>query len=154
MLFGDRAEDGETDGVIATNTDAANAGLEKGSDPLLDAEKRVLDGEWVHRQIAKISDTIFCKRIQLQDGVPRADDCGLDADVAWPKARSRAIGGAAVKGDADDGDLKLLGLCDVREAHEGGYAREASILQSVERLGMWQTEAAGLRGDFGHGEAS
>jgi len=154
VLFGDGAKDGETDGVIAAHANAADAGLEKRSDSLLDAEEGVFDGKRVYGKIAEVGYAIFGEGIYVEDGVPGADDGGLDADVARTEARAGAIGGAAVERDADEGDLELFGLWDVREAHEGGDAGEASILQSVEGVGMWQPKlAAGLRGDFGHGEA-
>lgn len=136
VLFCDGTEDGETDGVIATDTDAANAGLEKRSDSLLDAEECVFDGKRIDGEIAEVGNAIFGEGIYVEDGVPRADDCGLDADVARPKARPRAISCAAVEGDADEGDFEFLGVGDVREAHECWNACESRILQSVERLGM------------------
>ena len=89
----------------------------------------------------------------MEDGVPRANDCGLDADVTRTEARAGAISRATVERNADEGDFELFGLGDVREAHECWNASEAGILQSVERLGMGQAEATGVRRNFGHGEA-
>lgn len=67
------------------------------------------------------------------------------------EARAGAIRGAAIEGDTDEGDLKLLGLGDVRETHKGGYACEAGKAESVKRLRMRQTKVpAGLP----HGRAS
>lgn len=136
VLFGDGAEDGETDGVIATDADAADAGLKKGSDSLLDAGEGVFDGKRIDGEIAEVGNAIFGEGIYVEDGVPGADDGGLDADVARAEAGAGAIRCAAVKGDTDEGDLEFFGLGDVREAHEGGDASEPRILEGVERLGM------------------
>lgn len=90
----------------------------------------------------------------MEDGVPGANDRGLDADVARTEAGAGAISCATVERNADEGDLEFFGLGDVREAHEGGYPGEARILKGVEWLGMGHTEATGVRRNFGHGEAS
>jgi hypothetical protein len=141
--------------VIASHANATHTSLQKRSDSLLDTEKRVLDGKRIHGEIPEVSDAMLGERIYPQNRVPRTDDRGLHAYMTRPKARARSIGCAAVERYADESDLKLLGLRDVRQTHEGGYARETGVGKGVERLGMGQTEvAAGLRQYFAHGEAS
>jgi hypothetical protein len=72
-----------------------------------------------------------------------------------PEARARAIGCAAIERHSDQGHLQLFGLGQVRQPHKGWNAREARVAKCVNRLRMGQPEAAaGLREDFGHGEAS
>ena len=71
--------------------------------------------------------------------------------MARPETRAGAVGGAAVKGHADQRDFQLLGLGNVRKTHEGGDAGEARVLEGVGGLGVWETKrAAGL----GHDRAS
>ena len=65
MFFCDGAENGEADGVIAADADAAHTGFEKRSDSLLDAAKRVFDRERIHGEIAEVSDAILRKGIRL-----------------------------------------------------------------------------------------
>lgn len=155
MLFGDGTENREADGMIAADAHATHTCLEKRSDSLLDAEKRVLDGKRIHGEIAKIGDAMFGKWIDMQHRVPRTDDRGLDANITRAEARAGAIGCAAVERNADDGDIEFGGLGKVRQAHKGGDAREAGETESVEGLGMGQAKgAARLRGNVGHGEAS
>lgn len=150
VFFGDRAENGEADGVIAADTNATDAGCEKRSDSLLDADESVLDGKRIHREIAEIGDAIFGEGIDSKDGVPRTDDGGLRADISRPEARAGTVGGAAIERDADEGYLELGGLGDVRKAHEGGDAGETGKGEGIERLGMWQAKGAA---GCGHGEA-
>jgi hypothetical protein len=136
--------------MIASDANAAYSGLEDGSNSLFDAEKGVFDGKRIDGEIAKVGDAMLGERIHVQDGVPRANDGGLDADVAGAEARAGAIGGATVDRDADESDLELFGLRDVRETHESGDAGKAGIAESIERLRMRQ--AKGTSG-FRHGEA-
>jgi hypothetical protein len=75
----------------------------------------------------------------------------LRTDISRPEARAGAIGGAAIEGHANESDLEFFGLGDVRQAHEGRDAGEASVGEGIKRLGMRQAKgAAGFR----HGEAS
>lgn len=67
----------------------------------------------------------------MEDGVPGANDGGLYADVAWAKARARAIRCASIERDTDQGDVEFLGLGDVREAHKGRDASETGEAKSV-----------------------
>lgn len=141
--------------MIASYASTTHTSFEERSNSLLDAKKGVLDGERIHGEIPKVSDAKLGEGIHLQDWVPRSDDRGLHADMARPEARAGTIGCASIERDADESDLKLLGLSDVRQTHEGRYACEAGIAKSVERPRMRQPEgAAGLRQDFAHGEAS
>jgi hypothetical protein len=148
VFFRYGAENREADGMIAADADAAGSGLEDGSDSLLDALEGVFDGERVHGEVAEVGDAIFREGIYVENRIPRTDDRGLDANVAWAETRAGAIGGAAVKGDADEGDVEFFGLGDVREAHEAGNAGEAGVAESVERLRMGKAEGAA---GFGHG---
>ena len=151
MFFCDGAEDRQADGMIASDANATDTGLKKRSNSLLDAEKGVLDGKRIYGEIAKVCDAILLKRIYMKDGVPRTNDRGLRTDISRPEARAGAIGGAAIEGHANESDLEFCGLGDVRQAHEGRDAGEASVGEGIKRLGMRQAKgAAGFR----HGEAS
>jgi hypothetical protein len=101
VLFGNGAEDGEADGVVAADADAADSSLEKRSDSLFNAEKSVFDGEGIYREIAEIGDAIFGEGIDVEYRIPGANDGGLYANVARAEARAGAIGGATVERDAD-----------------------------------------------------
>jgi len=150
VLFCDGAEDGQADGVIAPDANTTDTGLKERGDSLLDAEKSVLDGKRIHGEIAKVCDAMLLKRIYMKDGIPRANDGGLCADISRPEARAGAIRGAAIEGHANESDLEFFGLGDVRKAHEGRDAGEASVGKGIKRLGMRQAKgAAGFR----HGEA-
>ena len=141
--------------MIASHANAAYTGPEKRSDALLDAEKRVLDRERIHREVAKVSNPMLGEGIHLEDRVPRTNDRGLHADMTRPEARSGTIGCPSVKGDTDESDPQLFWPGYVRQTQEGGYAGETSVGKSIERLGMGQPKAAaGLRQNFGHGRAS
>ena len=52
MLFCDGTEDGQADGVIASDANTTDTGLKKRGDSLLDAEKGVLD-EPQHRDLIR-----------------------------------------------------------------------------------------------------
>jgi hypothetical protein len=137
--------------VIASNANTTDTGLKKRSNSLLDTKKSVLDGKRIHREIAKIGDTVLGEWIHVQDGVPRANDGGLSADISRSEARAGAIRGAAIEGHANESDLEFCGLGDVRQAHEGRDTGEAGEGEGIKRLGMRQAKgAAGFR----HGEAS
>jgi len=105
VLFCDGTEDGQADGMIAADANATDAGVEKRSDSLLDAEKGVLDGERIDGKIAKVGDAVLGEWIHVQDWIPRANNRGLRADISRPEARTGAIGRAAIEGDADESDL-------------------------------------------------
>lgn len=150
MFFCDGAKDGEADGMIAADANATGAGFENRRDSPLDALEGVFDGKWIDGKIAKVRDAMFRERIQLQDRIPGADDCGLYTNIAGAEARSGAVGCASVEGNADESDVEFLWLSDVRKAHEGRDASETGIAEGVERLGMGQTKGAS---GFGHGEA-
>lgn len=78
----------------------------------------------------------------MQHGIPGADNRRLGADVARPEARTRAIRCAAIEGNADEGDIQLFGLGNVRQTHEGGNAGEAGVRKGIEGLWMWQAKGA------------
>jgi hypothetical protein len=137
--------------VVSTHANATHTRFEKRRNSLLDTQKRVLDGKWIHWEIAKVSDSMLRKRIHVEHRVPRADNRGLHANMARPEARARTISCAPIKGDADDGYLQFLGLRDVGQSHKGRDTREAGEAKSVERLGVRQAESAK---EFRHGEAS
>jgi hypothetical protein len=151
VLFGNRAKNGQADGMIAADADAAHSGIEKRSNSLLDAAKRVFDGKRIDAEITEVRDAVLGEGIHLEDGIPGTNDCGLRAHVSRPETRTGAIGGAPIERHAHQCDFQLLGLGDVREAHERGDAGEARVPESVGRLRVRETErAAGL----GHGKAS
>ena len=151
VLFCNGAQNRQTDRVIAPYANAPHTSSQKRSDSLLDTKKRVLDGKRIHGEIPKVRDAKLGEGIHLQNRVPRPDDRGLRANMTRPKARAGPISCASIEGNADESDLELLVLGDVRQAHEGGYAGETGMAQSVERLGMRQTKGAA---GFKHGEAS
>ena len=120
VFFRDSAKDREADGVVAAYAGGAGSGGEDRSDALLDAAEGVFDRERIYGEIAEVGDAIFFEGIEFQDRIPGTNDRGLHANVARAEARAGSIGGAAVEGHADDGDVEFFGLRDVREAHEGG----------------------------------
>lgn len=128
--------------MIAAYAGGAGSGGKDWGEALLDATEGVFDGERIDREVAEVGDAIFFEGIDIQNGIPRADDGGLHSDVTRAEARPRSIGRAAVERDADDGDVEFLRLRDVRQTHEGGDAGEASVLQSVHRLRVRQVERA------------
>ena len=142
------AEDGEADGMIAANANAAGSGLEDWSDSLLDALEGVFDGERIYGEIAEVGDAKFGEGIYVENGIPRADDRRLNANVAGTEARAGTISGAAVEGDSDERNVEFFGLGDVREAHERRDAGKAGVAEGVEGLRMGQVEGAA---GFGHG---
>src|ERR1700730_4981729 len=151
MLLRNRAKEGKADGVIPADADAPHCGVVKSSHSLLDALKGVFDGKRIDAQVAEVRDAVFGKRVHLQNRIPRTNNRGLRAHVAWPETRTGAIGGAAVKRDADQRDFQLFGLGNMRQTHESRDAGEARVGERVGRLGVRQTKgAAGL----GHEQAS
>lgn len=152
VFFGDGAEDGEADGVISTDTDAADTGAKERSQAFFDADEGVFDGERIDREVTEIGDAVFRKGLHSQDGIPGSDDGGLDADVTRAEARAGSVGGAAVERNADQGDVEFIGLRDMGQAHEGGDAGETSVAEGVERLRMRQVKGAGIRFGVRHAE--
>lgn len=137
--------------MISSHTNAAHTGSEERIDSLLDPAKGVLNGKRIHRKVSEVRDTVLGKRVHIQHGIPGPNNCRLNADVSWAEAWPRAVGGAAVEGHAYQRDLQFLGLNDVREAHERGYARETGVLKRVNRLRMRQMI---LPAGLSHGRAS
>ena len=142
MFFGYGAEDGEADGVVAAYARGAGSGGENWREALLDAAEGVFDGERIDGEIAEVSDAVPGEGIEFEDWIPRANDGGLHADITRAETRAGTIRGAAVEGDADDGDVEFFGLRDVRKAHEGGDAGEPSVFERVNGLRMRQAEDA------------
>jgi len=151
VLFCDGAKERKADGVIATDTNAANIRFEERGNSLLDAKKGVLDGKRVDREIAEIRDAILRERVDVQDGIPGANDGGLHADISRSEARARPVSCAAVKGNADESDFELVWIGDVGQAHKGGDTGEARVSECIKRLRMWQGKGAAW---FRHSEAS
>src|SRR6266436_1286741 len=151
MLFAHRAQDREADGMISSYANAAHTGSEERINSLLDPAKGVLDGKRIHRKVSEVRDTVLGKGVHIQHRIPGPNDCRLNADVSWAEAWTRAVGGATVEWHAYQRDLQFLGLSDVREAHERGYARETGVLEGVNRLGMRRTI---LPAGLSHGRAS
>ena len=150
MFFCYGAKDGEADGVIASYADATRSGFENRSDSLLDSQKSVLDGKRIYREIAKVGDAILREGIDVEHRIPGADDRRLYTNIARAEARAGPIRGAAIKRDANQGDVQLFGLSDVRKAHESRDASETGVAEGVQRLRMGQAKGAA---GFGHGEA-
>lgn len=151
VLFCDSAKERKTDGVIAADTNAANTGFVKRRNSLLDAKKGVLDGKWIHGEIAEVGDAIFGKRIYTKNRIPGTNDGGLRADIAGAEARAWPVGSAAIKGDANESDFERVWIGDVGQAHESGDAGETRVRECIKRLRMGQgIDAAWFR----HSEAS
>src|SRR5216684_1242189 len=151
VLFGHGAQDREADGMISSHTNAPHTGSEERINSLLDPAKGVLDGKRIYGKVSEVRDTVLGKGVHIQYGIPGPNNRRLNADVSWAEAWSRSVGGASVEGHAYQRDLQFLGLSDVGEAHERGYAREPGVLKRVNWLGMRQMILpAGLR----HGRAS
>lgn len=117
--------------MVSAHTNTTHTGIEKRSNSLLDAEKCVLDGKRIHGKIPKIGDAELREGIHVKDGIPRADDRGLRADISWPEARAGAIRSAAIEWHANKSDLEFFGLCDVRQTHESGDTGEAGEGEGV-----------------------
>src|SRR6478752_8945873 len=92
-----------------------------------DALKRVLNRQWIDREIPEIRDALLLEGIEIEDGIPRPDDGRLLAHMPWTETRSRAIGRAAVIRNADQRDVEFCGARNVRQAHEGRDARKARV---------------------------
>jgi len=142
VFFGDGTEDGEANGVVAAYAGGAGSGGQDGSEAQLDAAESIVDRQRIYGQVAEVGDAIFFEWIEFQYGIPWANDCGLHAHVARAETRAGAVGGAAVEGNSDNRDVELFGLRDVREAHEGGDAREAGGFERVDGLRMGEAEIA------------
>jgi len=136
----DSAENRQADGVVAAHAGGARSRGKDRSDALLDPAEGVFNRERVYGEVAEVGDAIFFEGIQFEDGIPGSDDRGLDPDVARAKARTGSIGGAAVEGHANDGDVEFCGLRNVRETHEGGDTCEARVFEGVDGLRMWEPE--------------
>src|SRR5277367_3518537 len=100
--------------------------------------ERVFDGKRIHGQIAVIGDAIFSKWIYVQDRIPRTNQNGLRADMAWTESRAWTVSGSSVERNAEQSDIEFFWLRNVRQAHERGDAAGACVNQRVHRLGMRQ----------------
>ena len=58
----------------------------------------------------------------------------VEPDLARAVAGARAVGRAAVPGDADHADLDVRGIAEQRQAHEGGDVAEARHHRAGDRL--------------------
>ena len=90
--------------------------------------KAVVDAGRIGADIAQIG--AIDQFVRPDPGMPvlGPDHGRLVADLPRPVARTRPVGGAAVPGRADQTDIDLGKLfrsrIDLRQAHEGGYARK------------------------------
>src|SRR5258705_5473838 len=105
---------------------------------LLDAPEGVFDGQWVHRKVAEVRDTILRERINLQHRVPRTDQHRLVAHLPRPKSRPRPVRRASVIRNSHQRDIQLLRVVDVRQSHERGDPARTRALQSVQWRRMRQ----------------
>src|SRR5580704_4741893 len=150
VLFRDGTQNREADGMIASDANTTHAGFENWSNSLLDALKSILDGKRIYREIAKIGDAMLREGIHVENRVPRADDCGLNTHIPRAEARTRPVGGAAIKRHTDNRHFQLFRVRDMRQTHERRNAGKAGIAECVEGLGMRQAKNAS---GFRHGEA-
>src|SRR6267378_656582 len=106
--------------MIPTHSRAPRARLHQRLHVLLDAPKRVLNGQRIHRKIPKVRYTMFRERIDLQYRVPRTDEHGLVAHLPRPEPRSRPVSGPTVEWNSHQRNIQVLRVADVRQAHERG----------------------------------
>ncbi len=140
MLLRHRAQDWQADGVISSHANAAHSGLQKGRDSPLNSAEGIFNREGIHRKIAEIGDAVPGEGIYVQLRIPRPDYRRLSANVAWAEARPWAISGSAIERHADQGNVQLFRLGNMRQAHERSNARKPGISQRVGRFGMGQLE--------------
>src|SRR5450755_3839083 len=134
LFFRNGAEDRKADAMVAAYAGSARSGGQERGEALLDAAEGVFDRKRIYGKIAEVGDAIFREGIHVQDWIPGADDRGLHSDVARAEARAGAVGSTAVERDADDGDVELFRLRDVRQAHEGWDTGKARVFKGVHRL--------------------
>src|ERR1700674_677332 len=151
MLFRHGAQNRQADGMISSHAGATHTSSKQRSNSLLDSAKSVLDGKRIHREIPEVRHAILGKGIHVHRWIPRPDYRGLHANVARAEARPRAIGRATIEWHADQRNLQFFRLCDVRQTHKRGYARETGVFERVNRLGMRQLK---LPAGWSHGRAS
>ena len=135
-MFANRAKNREADGMVAANAQGTRSSRQNRREPAFHAAKRIFDAQRIHREISEVRNAILGERIQTQHRIPGANDRRLIAHTSWAESRAGAIRSSAIKRNTDDRDVQLFGLRNVGQPHEGGDAREPSIFQSVDRLGM------------------
>ena len=104
-----RAQDGQQNGMVSANTHGSRPGLEDLPKLVDDSLVSVFYGERVNGQIAIICDSGLFERIDIQRRIPGPDDCRLLPHTARSESRTRTIGGSAVVGYADQGDIEFVG---------------------------------------------
>src|SRR5438270_1612808 len=130
--------------MVSTYAHGFRARLHHRRELLGDAAVGVLDREWVDREIAKIADPPLLERIHLQDRIPRPDHGRLHSNVARTKAWARTVSCPAVKWNADQGNIKFLGLRHVRQTHERRHAGKSRVDKRIHRLGMRSASLSGF----------
>jgi hypothetical protein len=119
--------------MVATDARGARPRFQNFVKLLGDALESVLNRQRIDGEIAKVADSPFFEWVDIQHGIPRANDRRLITNVSRSEPRSRAIGSAAIVGNPDQGDVEFLGPGDVGQAHERGNPREARVDQRVNR---------------------
>src|SRR5581483_7170719 len=132
--------------MIAANAHWTRARVEHIPKLFRDTPVGVLDGQGVDREVPKIRDAPFFKRIDLEYGIPGPDHRRLHTDVSGAKARPGPVGGAAIEGNADERNIELFWVADMRQPHEGRNAGKARINQRIHRLRMRRSEFPGPHG--------
>src|SRR5262249_31028582 len=113
----------------------------------LNPSKGILNRKWIDREIAEIGGAMLGKWIDAQNRIPRPNDCRLIAHPAWTESRARTIRCASVKRYANNRNIQLGRVGDVRQPHECRHAGEARIFQSIDRLWMRKSKRPA---DLGH----
>ncbi len=134
MTLGDSAQDGQRDGVLAAQgqgyTVVSQNPVVKLSYDLYALEQV----KGIDRHVADIGD------LQAVEGggpgrhIVRAQHARLIANLPWPQARSRAVRGADIHGNADEGNIQTLGGVLRWQSHHGGGATEPRHLVATHRL--------------------
>ena len=122
----DGAEDRQRDQMIAADRERRGAGGMNLGEELLDPLQAVHQVDGIDRRVAQIGDAAELIGRDPADMVDLADEARHVPHFARPVAGAGPVGGAAVPGHADEGDVELGRVGDMGQAHEGAGPRSAA----------------------------
>src|SRR5262249_23092735 len=129
VLFRERAQNRQRDGVVAAGDDRPRAGCGDCRNARLDRVVRLLDAYRRRVDVADVRDVQAIERRDLLEIVVRPDERRLRTDLARSEPRPATVRRSAVVRHADDRDIEAFRILDVRQPHERRRLREARSLE-------------------------
>jgi len=124
VLGGNGAQFGKGDGVVAAKAQRHCPGFKQGLHELGDGGVGRFDVTGHNIDVAKVAAGQLVENIDFKDHVVGLDHARNMPDGRRPEARTRAVGTARIKGNAENRKIHALGVVHTRHAHEAAGVAE------------------------------